>query len=629
MKIIVLQFLLLMSLVNCNNANKPITNVPVFSIKVNKLELQINQTQTVQSEKVNVRIERLVKLPMKSELIVRKDSDPNFYLDLSEELKKEPHEIILETALNEGGNLYTFRGTLTDEKGDVYVNEFFLDLRTPQQQTVRHMGVLEQSKFDRLNIAIKFKNKILPRFSLIEAQNKFLDESKFSTNKKPDIFIIFFDTLRKDKSLLIAPNMREFQEGNVTPAFHLTSGTSTVYSLFSMFHTLPAFLTYGFVAPERNSNSEYGSFPLKILKKVGYKLHVFGRAYECLKKFEKYSADEYAWPRMKQSFFGVNSELLESCTQPGGDTRMDPIHADNWDDKLTEEFIDEIKQAFKRFPDDPQMFFVSEYNVHNPYRWRNLQPKTLLQPSRSDISFHKAIDKTPYENRKSIDFTLVRNNYDNSVKFSDLNFKKLIDYIDSTPRGNNSIVLLMSDHGELLGEKDLWVGHGNRPYRERIDGVMSFRFEKPGTKKNIGKVFSTMDIFPTLIDYLGIEPKPKRLMMGTSILASSPRTSAISVRSSGLDSVYEIVISNDKYKVFLTPMNYGKWKNNEDSDRFYTETTGFIVFDITNTDDRPVFNESPFSPSCDVTTGKWSSAACKEVLMKVFGDGLKELFPDG
>ncbi len=622
-------FLLFVS--NCADEMGTQTSVPVFLVQVDgSQDLFINEPKKVLAKEVRVSI-KLLEPSQSMKFVITKDSDPDFQLDLSKDLTLNKwHKIKLKTLESEGSNRFTLRGTVEKSKNASYINEFILDLRNPYQAKIKQMSVLNNKKFDRIKIALNFGNKIFQRLSLLPGQERFLKETtKLETSQRPDIFILFFDTLRRDKAELLSPNMKQFMEENVTPGFHWTSGTSTVYTLFSMFHSLPSFLTYGFASVDLRENSQYGAFPLKVLEKVGYKAHVFGRAYGCLDAFEKYDAKEYAWPRLKQSFFGVRSSLLESCSPIGRAQNIYPVGERNWDDDLTREFITEVQRTFIQFPNDPQLFFISLYNSHNHYRWRGLPPEKELKPSTSDISPENAIGGIRYSKRDGIDFTMLRNNYDNSVKFADVNFKMLMDYINSTQRGRESIVILMSDHGELLGEKENWIKHGNRPYRERIDGVMSFRFGKsaPQIAGLRHRVFSTMDLFPTIIDYLGVKPSPSELMGGKSLLSDAPRKSAISVRSSGMGAIYELVIANDRYKIFLTPLNYGNWKDDKDSETFYDSTRGFILFDITDLNDNPVIQEPPFSPACDPTTNRWSAASCRALLLKLFPDGFAELFP--
>ncbi len=110
--------------------------------------------------------------------------------------------------------------------------------------------------------------------------------------------------------------------------------------------------------------------------------------------------------------------------------------------------------------------------------------------------------------------------YDTEVAFSDEHVGRLLDWLSETGRLENTIVVLMADHGEGLwpGEHGL-VQHGNRPYDDQVHvpliiwapGVAPRRVEVP---------VSTPDIAPTVLAYLGLEGLPKA--EGLDLLAGPP-----------------------------------------------------------------------------------------------------------
>jgi len=53
----------------------------------------------------------------------------------------------------------------------------------------------------------------------------------------------------------------------------------------------------------------------------------------------------------------------------------------------------------------------------------------------------------------------VVNSYDNTILYTDYFLSKVIDYLKSNPATTNSAMLYLSDHGESLGEKGVYL-HG-------------------------------------------------------------------------------------------------------------------------------------------------------------------------
>lgn len=94
--------------------------------------------------------------------------------------------------------------------------------------------------------------------------------------------------------------------------------------------------------------------------------------------------------------------------------------------------------------------------------------------------------------------------YDTEVAFADREVGRLLDWMQQTGRLQNTIVVLMADHGEGFGEHGM-VQHGNRPYDEQshvplivwAPGVAPARVATP---------VSTLDIAPTVLSYLGVTP---------------------------------------------------------------------------------------------------------------------------
>lgn len=110
--------------------------------------------------------------------------------------------------------------------------------------------------------------------------------------------------------------------------------------------------------------------------------------------------------------------------------------------------------------------------------------------------------------------------YDTEVAFSDEHVGRLLDWLSETGRLENTIVVLMADHGEGLwpGEHGL-IQHGNRPYDDQVHvpliiwapGVAARRVDVP---------VSTPDIAPTVLAYLGLQGLPKA--EGVDLLAGPP-----------------------------------------------------------------------------------------------------------
>jgi arylsulfatase A-like enzyme len=96
-----------------------------------------------------------------------------------------------------------------------------------------------------------------------------------------------------------------------------------------------------------------------------------------------------------------------------------------------------------------------------------------------------------------------------SVTFSDAHMGRVLKALDNSPHRDNTIVILISDHGFHLGEKQNWTKA--TLWEEATDSVMMWRV--PGVTQP-GRIctrpVSLLNIYPTLVDLTGID-KPNHL----------------------------------------------------------------------------------------------------------------------
>ena len=94
--------------------------------------------------------------------------------------------------------------------------------------------------------------------------------------------------------------------------------------------------------------------------------------------------------------------------------------------------------------------------------------------------------------------------YDAEVAFQDHLLAQLIEVLDSSYHRENSMVIFMADHGEMLGEHG-FMGHGFGVYEELIRAPLFMRvpgLDSPGKVQN---PISTTQVFHTVLDYFGFE----------------------------------------------------------------------------------------------------------------------------
>jgi arylsulfatase A-like enzyme len=106
--------------------------------------------------------------------------------------------------------------------------------------------------------------------------------------------------------------------------------------------------------------------------------------------------------------------------------------------------------------------------------------------------------------------------YQAAATFSDEMIGRILDGLDATGQADNTIIVLWSDHGYHLGDKNcfvkftLWEKATHVPFIIVAPGVT-----KPGTI--CAAPVSLLDIYPTLLDLAGVENDPKLKLDGVSL----------------------------------------------------------------------------------------------------------------
>jgi hypothetical protein len=171
----------------------------------------------------------------------------------------------------------------------------------------------------------------------------------------------------------------------------------------------------------------------------------------------------------------------------GGEERLVPLRFDGWLDR-----------------EGPLFSYVHMMEPHlpiippPPFRdmFSTLQDGAFVQRVLQD--FQRKIDAgrpfDPGEVRAVID------NYDAAVAYADSELGKLLKSLKDRRNYDESLVIVLSDHGESLYERKYW-GHGEKTYEEtaRVPLIVKFPASM-GIKGRVEAVVELAGAFPTLLD---------------------------------------------------------------------------------------------------------------------------------
>lgn len=95
--------------------------------------------------------------------------------------------------------------------------------------------------------------------------------------------------------------------------------------------------------------------------------------------------------------------------------------------------------------------------------------------------------------------------YDTELRWTDREVGRLLAELGRLPGGDRTIVIVTSDHGDSMGEHNVPVGnHGTALYRELLHVPLIFAIPD-NPPKQLGGAVSILDVFPTLVELLGLE----------------------------------------------------------------------------------------------------------------------------
>ncbi len=209
----------------------------------------------------------------------------------------------------------------------------------------------------------------------------------------------------------------------------------------------------------------------------------------------------------------------------------DEAYGDNWIARNGLALLDAA-------PKDKPWFLQVNFNgPHDPWditasmekRWRGVK---FPQPVRNT-------QLTP-ENH-----VLVRQNYAAMIENIDLRIGEIIDKVKQRGELANTLIAFSSDHGEMLGDQNLWAKR--HPYHGSA-GVPLI-LSGPGIRRGltITAPATTLDLAATFLDYAGVQPPPaidsRSLRPILSGRASSVRPHALS----GMDAWRLVMEDNFKY----------------------------------------------------------------------------------
>ncbi len=128
----------------------------------------------------------------------------------------------------------------------------------------------------------------------------------------------------------------------------------------------------------------------------------------------------------------------------------------------------------------------------------------------------------------------IKNRYDNALHYVDMQVGRLYDALDERGLLDSTILVVTADHGESFFEHD-YVTHGRALYETEARVPLLFHYPRWLVPRHVDEAVSTLDVTPTIIDLLGLDPHPA--LQGESVawneLANNQHRAAVFLNIQG------------------------------------------------------------------------------------------------
>ncbi len=341
---------------------------------------------------------------------------------------------------------------------------------------------------------------------------------------KPNILLLTVDTLRADTlgyagyHRPITPNIDKLAAQGIRFTQAITPGSWTQAAFPGIITSTYACMyggCLGRLSPERPS-------PVKIMgDEGGYETAAFStspllsRTYGYDRKFQRFNdlnpGEQDPWlRRIKGGQFMLRQPVTHQIVKLFGQNWRPPkLYA-------TAAELNDTAMPWLASVNEPFMAWMHYMDVHWPYHLEETltRPRDIAAAWQDLCHLHEVnwygAPVSPEQKARYIRL------YEEAIAYTDAQIGRLMDFLDETGLSENTVVVLVSDHGEEFLERRHWGHVELNLYDEILKVPMLMRIPGVAGNQVIGQQVSTMDIMPTLLELAGCRVPEK--VLGKSLV---------------------------------------------------------------------------------------------------------------
>ena len=161
---------------------------------------------------------------------------------------------------------------------------------------------------------------------------------------------------------------------------------------------------------------------------------------------------------------------------------------------------------------EPFFMWLHYVNPHGPYTPPSGYDTRFMNDAHFDESVH--LPRTPgyvggirpsvyVEGEHRLAYYVAQ--YDGEIAYVDDEIGAVLDALEAHVLAANTLVVLTADHGEGLGEQNVYFKHGPHVLESHVRVPLMVRHPGDTTRpRRIGRAVGTIDVMPTILDLLGV-----------------------------------------------------------------------------------------------------------------------------
>lgn len=150
------------------------------------------------------------------------------------------------------------------------------------------------------------------------------------------------------------------------------------------------------------------------------------------------------------------------------------------------------------------LLFLNYFDPHDPYSppWRYCR---RFSDADAAIGENREAIVTGGQEPSPDELKRLSEAYDGEIRYVDDQLAVLFRSLESWELLERTLVLIIGDHGESLGEHGA-LGHANNVYETEVRVPLIVRYPGQQEGRHVDSVVHMVDVFPTLVEALGTEP---------------------------------------------------------------------------------------------------------------------------